>query len=150
MTQGKPSRVRVLYLDNDYWTSLKLYKGMTITITPEILGRFPIVSSRVAVSNPLNPTRNPLEVYNPTAAVLAVIKQAAESGQFPCVVIGNNMGAGLKKAVLIPVDLRQRTIIIWNRYYPGDEKEYAALGYSLFMSRHELAEKLALLIKSFR
>ena len=67
---------------------------------------------------------------------------AHEGRNFDLIVIGNNLGTGLQYARVVPVEMRRRTLIVWNEYTPGDERGYARMGYRKFASRKDQTDWL--------
>jgi hypothetical protein len=62
---------------------------------------------------------------------------ARRAADFDIVIIGNNMYTGYQYARAIPDSMKSRTLIVWNKYTPGDERPYAELGFADFTSRQE-------------
>jgi hypothetical protein len=84
-------------------------------------------------------------VFSPRARELA--QRAAD---YDFVIVGNNQGSGLAYANAIPAEMRPRTLIVWNDYEPGDETDYAALGYEHVASRRDERAWLLGLVKETR
>ncbi len=64
------------------------------------------------------------------------VELARQAQEFDAVMIGNNEGTGLNYAHVIPEQMKARTIVLWNRYEPGVEGGYAALGFTNFANRN--------------
>jgi len=77
------------------------------------------------------------------------IRKLTAKKMIDLVVIGNNLGAGVKKAEAVAKKMRDRTIILWNRYTPGcpEEKHYRELGITRFASRSDLPKEILEMIK---
>jgi len=56
---------------------------------------------------------------------------------YDLVVIGNNRASGYAYARQLIAEMRDRTLIVWNDYTPGDEEGYVDLGFSHFCSRRD-------------
>jgi len=54
------------------------------------------------------------------------------------VILGNNLGTGLTNAEFIADPMKEKTIVVWNYYQPGQEDPYAAMGFRHFCSRRDL------------
>lgn len=53
----------------------------------------------------------------------------AEIDGWDAIIVGNNLGSGVVKARALPESVRDRTMIVWNRYVPGDGKSYFEMGF---------------------
>ena len=59
------------------------------------------------------------------------------------IILGNNMGAGVKKGEAIHPAARAKTIIVYNyALTPEEEAGYGRLGYGRFMTRMDLSAAL--------
>lgn len=65
----------------------------------------------------------------------------ATPDRYDAVIIGNNRGHGQERAKLIPVAMRDRTMIVWNAFTPGEEAPYRWLGFSHFGQRHVIGPR---------
>jgi hypothetical protein len=146
---------RILYLDSDYYLSLnnRELTGLNLVIIPEVINKeLECFSKRHLTVNfheTLNPKGSSRSVYHPTPQLFNAIQAVTADGNIDIVVIGNNNGAGLYKAVCVANELRSKTIIIWNVYVPGhDEKEYQRLGYTHFASRGNLYKSILELLNN--
>ena len=81
--------------------------------------------------------------YGSDPAKEAMIRDVTSNGKVDYVVIGNNCGVGIRKAAAVAEVMRaNKACVVWNSYFPGDEAEYARLGFKHFMSRSDLAQHL--------
>ena len=64
---------------------------------------------------------------------------AATPEMYDVVLLGNNRGVGLEKAATLPATMRDRTLVMWDRYRSGDEAAYASFGFTHFGQRSVLA-----------
>lgn len=65
------------------------------------------------------------------------LQLARHAEDYDAVIIGNNMGSGLRYAREIPDSMKDRTLIVWNEYIPDEERPYAAIGFEHFESRQQ-------------
>ena len=120
---------RILFLDDAPWF-LPEVEGVRLEVLQE--GQY----------NPLGKLLAPGSgVYGSDPNKEAMIREATENGKVDYVVIGNNLGAGVRKAAAVAEDMRaDKACVVWNSYFPGEEAEYARLGFQHFMSRSDLGE----------
>jgi hypothetical protein len=79
-----------------------------------------------------------LSVYEARPKTLEIIKRLTENKEVDLIVVGNNMGAGVPKAMAIADAMKEQTIVVWNYYCKGDEAPYSAIGFKQFGSRTAL------------
>ena len=79
-----------------------------------------------------------LEVYNYSERIIDAIKRITTEKLVDIILVGNNLGIGVKKAMAIANDMREKTVVVWNFYAKGDEIPYASLGFKIFGSRIDL------------
>lgn len=60
--------------------------------------------------------------------------------EFDLIVIGNNMGGGLYKADLIPNDIKDKVVIVWNDDSIQNRQSYMEKGFIHFSSRSGLCD----------
>lgn len=116
--------LKVLLVDsvhNEFWRHMLQRKGFEIELVmPAVLSTKP---------------------YEADPDVCAVLEKITRMCAADVVILGNNLGAGLAKAVHIAGDMRSRTIVVWND--PPHEAvtaPYRTLGFTRFCTRTELAE----------
>ena len=63
------------------------------------------------------------------------LARTATPDMYDAIIIGNNLGTGLPKAHEVPEAMRDRTMIVWNHYSPGNEHDYAKMGFTRFGQR---------------
>jgi hypothetical protein len=66
------------------------------------------------------------------------ISLATAEKRFDAIVIGNNRGEGLHRAMLVDEGSRDRTIVVWNGHTKAGEAPYKRLGFSRFGSRADI------------
>lgn len=69
--------------------------------------------------------------------------------KYDVIIIGNNLGTGVRKAEALPYEVRPRTMIVWNEYVPGDERSYAAMGFKYFGNRYDHGTRSGIDIDGF-
>jgi len=79
----------------------------------------------------------PLAYEDAIPAEVQQIRQIT-SEHVDAIIIGNNVGAGVSRAREIRPEMRDKTMIVWNDYCPGNEAPYAALGFQYFGSRDDI------------
>lgn len=82
------------------------------------------------------------DVYANSPATLRKITEFTQQG-VDCIIIGNNLDAGVPKARAVVPAMRGKTIIAWTDYRPGDEWDYLVLGFEHFCSRGDLPQMIA-------
>lgn len=85
--------------------------------------------------------------YEPTPALLARIVKVTASEDYGAVVLGNNLGAGVEKAMAIDVRLRDRTFVAWNGPTMRERDTYERLGYAHFHTRSDLSTAIVTMLK---
>ncbi|MFI5240330.1 MAG: hypothetical protein ACHQUB_01305 [Candidatus Saccharimonadia bacterium] len=75
--------------------------------------------------------------------------RSASADHFDAVVIAHNDGVGLRYAKALPTDMREKTMILWNKYLPKNDTPYAALGYRYFGQRSRFTEGEGMSIAEF-
>lgn len=81
--------------------------------------------------------------YRSSPDLEANIKRLTEGGEVDYVVIGNNTGAGFRKADAVAEGMRaENACIVWHIYTPGSGRPYEEIGYRHFMSRTDLRDFL--------
>lgn len=59
---------------------------------------------------------------------------------YDAIIVGNNEGTGRAKARELPDSVKDRTMIVWNRFVPGTEAPYAEMGFTHFGQRYTFEE----------
>lgn len=88
------------------------------------------------------------DVYKSSSEVCREITRLTQSEKVDLVIVANNQYVGVSKAKAVADEMKDRTIIIWTRYVPGDEEPYAALGFTRFGSRDKLSEMIAEMLEA--
>lgn len=119
---------RVLFLD-----------GLWREFFPHILGdmgeiRLEVVSSLVLEE---------ADAYKVEEQECEVVKNLTGGGAVDMVIVGNNNGAGVKRAGAIAEGMKEMTIIVWNDYEKGLEAPYHSMGFKHFGSRSDLKKLIA-------
>jgi hypothetical protein len=78
------------------------------------------------------------DVYVAPKESLAQIEKLTAMGNFDVVVVGNNLGAGVLKAMAINPRLLGRTVVVWNENVFAHRADYEKLGIRHFMTRVNL------------
>ena len=116
--------LKVLHLDGHFpdWVSRHMRKaGIQLEVTSE-------TSADAMADGHYIVSRRSLE-----------LAAAATPELYDVVLLGNNRGVGFEKAAALPESMFDRTLVMWNRYHPGDEAAYAAFGFTHFGQRSVLA-----------
>jgi hypothetical protein len=90
-------------------------------------------------------------VYSqPSANDCAKIKKITSNNEVDLVVIGNNLGSGVTRAMFVGEAVKKRTIIVWNSYSPllGMETHYENMGFTNFTSRGRLRHKVCEILET--
>lgn len=141
----------VLYLDSDaggMFIGFVPPEGIAVVVRPEIrfetsaFARAQPLHDRVRIryEEAVNRYGDRDDIYDPKPQFLAHLTEVIRAGGFDVIVVGNNLGAGLKKVMCIPEELRERVIIIAN--FIRNKEEYSALGVKRFASRMLEGEKV--------
>jgi hypothetical protein len=144
--------VRILYLDQNYLTFFVRQGmedlGVVLVVTPEVEASSPMYSVRdlpedvVQVRSPLAPPT--ASVYHPSDILLRRIHEITDQGEADIIIIGNNSGAGVLKALVVAEPMRSRTIITAHSHPPSEL--YIPFGYTRFCPRFDLPSYLKQLI----
>ncbi len=78
------------------------------------------------------------DVYYVSPRICETVKKLTTSKEVDIVVVGNNLGAGVTKAMSIADDMKEMTVVVWNFYHKGLEANYSAIGFKHFGSRNDL------------
>lgn len=85
-------------------------------------------------------------VYEAPRTAIEKIEELTKLSNFDIVVIGNNLGAGVLKAMAVHKRLRHRTVVVWNDDIFKGKEEYEKLGLHRFMPRHHLRNYIVTLV----
>jgi hypothetical protein len=78
------------------------------------------------------------DVYSePSTKDCVEIMKITSNKEVDLVVIGNNLGSGVTRAMFVNEAMKEKTIIVWNNYSPllGVENCYKNMGFANFVSR---------------
>jgi len=75
--------------------------------------------------------------------VEAIVRRLTRKEHFDLVIIGNNKGAGLRKAACVKPSMRAASVVIlWNSFGYRDTKPYENMGYTHFCTRDQYSKFL--------
>ncbi len=76
------------------------------------------------------------------------IISALDDKPVDAIVIGNNLGKGVRLTMTVPKNLRDQVVVMWNDFIPGNHQEasYTKLGIKHFTSRKEVPDYLAMML----
>lgn len=82
-------------------------------------------------------------VYTPEEELLTWIGMQQN---FDLVILGNNLGAGLKKGSHIANKLKEKTIVVWGSYTDEETVPYQQQGFSHFSQRVNVEDEILRMI----
>ncbi len=85
-------------------------------------------------------------VYEAPRNVIEKIEQLTMLSNFDLVVVGNNLGSGVLKAMAVHRRLRHRTVVVWNDDDFKGKEAYEKLGLCRFMPRQKLRDYIVTLV----
>lgn len=104
---------------------------------PYFLGKFQL--ARLVTEDDIFPAS---DTYSPQESLLSYLRSVAIEA-YSLIVIGNNLGAGLRKAAVISESMRNKCVIVWNDLPGSRELEpYQQLGYTRFTTRRYFEQYL--------
>ena len=77
------------------------------------------------------------------------LAREASLQRYQGIIVCNNRGTGVRKARELPFEVRGHAMIAWNQYRPGDESEYAQMGFRYFGHRYNLKKDGVLDVEDF-
>jgi len=83
-----------------------------------------------------------VDMYKPTPDSLNQIQKVAQSSKFDMVIISHNQGYGIARANVLPIELRDRTVIVMGIGSEEDRKYYRVLHIDNFVTPSALGELL--------
>ncbi len=80
------------------------------------------------------------EYYRPSLSMCEEIRELTSQHQVDLVIIGNNLGGGLKMAAFVHEDLLPKTVVVWNSYRDEETVPYAKMGIRHFGTRDQITQ----------